>query len=202
MGAAVRVGAAAKAPSWAPWHSSVEVAEVVRGVGNVGKSERQQRLLRGVPAVAIRRKAMYIVRGSVLRDLCIGSAGRAVSGFVIRVCMSLVSLSANAHFGHNLKLEISHREESGRRFAHYGTLPLPTGMPSSSTRPRTTPPCRTWARSKIDDDRRLRVPCARAFPTAARLLRPVAISPRSAINWAFGTPLPPLSPPLYHGVVV
>ena len=82
MGAAVRGGAAAKAPSWAPWHSSVEVAEVVRGVGNVGKSERQQRLLRGVPAVAIRRKAMYIVRGSVLRDLCIGIAGRADAGFV------------------------------------------------------------------------------------------------------------------------
>ena len=39
VGAAVRVGAAAKAPSWAPWHSSVEVAEVVRGVGN-GKERK------------------------------------------------------------------------------------------------------------------------------------------------------------------
>jgi len=67
------------------------------GGSEMGKSERQQRLLRGVPAVAIRRKAMYIVRGSVLRDLCIGSAGRAVSGFVIRVC--IMSVSVPTHFG-------------------------------------------------------------------------------------------------------
>jgi hypothetical protein len=58
------------------------------GGSEMGKSERQQRLLRGVPAVAIRRKAMYIVRASVLRDQGIGAAGRPDSGFVSKLSPS------------------------------------------------------------------------------------------------------------------
>jgi hypothetical protein len=108
VGAAVRVRAAAKAPSWAPWHSSVEVAEVVRGVGNVGKSERQQRLLRGVPAVAIRRKAMYIVRGSV-HECPPGPMHRDRRESGCRFCHKFVT--GATHFG---KLEISRREDVQR----------------------------------------------------------------------------------------
>jgi hypothetical protein len=101
--------------------------------------------------------------------------------------------SATTHFGIRFEIRnFPHREESGRRFAHYGTVPLPTGMPSSSTRPRTTPPCRTWARSKIDDDRRLRV----LVPFLLRLgcFGPSPLALVVPSTGPLGLPFPPFPP--------
>ena len=60
VGAAVRVGAAAKAPSWAPWHSSVEVAEVVRG------SEMWERAKDNKDCCAVFPRSQYVARPCTL----------------------------------------------------------------------------------------------------------------------------------------